>query len=67
MRRSNKTTVTAVAAAIALVATAVSDASADGLQWGDATLIFGALMIALQGFWARDRDVTSEGRRTTEA
>lgn len=62
-----KTTVAALFAAIALVSKAISDAAADGLQWDDAAMIFGALMLALQGYFTRDRDVTSEGTRTTAA
>lgn len=64
---SSKTTVAGIAAAVALIAKAVADATADGFQWDDVTLIVGALMLALQGYWSRDRDVTSEGRRTTVA
>jgi len=61
--KSTKTTVAGVAAAIALVAKAVSDAAADGLDFGDITLIAGAIALALQGIFARDDSVSSEGTR----
>lgn len=61
MVKSNKTTVTGILAAVALVAKAVADAFSDGIDFGDITLIAGAVALALQGIFARDDNVTSEG------
>jgi len=66
MRKSNKTTIAALAAAVALLANAVSESLRDGLDFGDIATIAGAIMIALQGYFSRDDDVTSEGTLATK-
>lgn len=65
--KSNKTTITALVAAIALIASALSDALADGWDASDLTLMAGAVGLALQGFFSRDDDVTSEGGKAPKS
>jgi len=61
--RSRKTTIAAVAAAVAIIAGAVADALANGWDATDVSLIAGAVAIAAQGFFSRDDDVSSEGEK----
>lgn len=63
---SSKTTVAGFFAALALASSGIGDALKDGWQMGDVALIVGAVMLAVQAFFTRDKDVTSEGTRVPQ-